>query len=144
GNFNNTGSGTFLDNGGTITFDGGSANITCSGFPLNSVVVNTSGSKTFTASCTTNANLTVSAGNLTAPPSSTLFVNGNFTLSAGTTFTHNSGTLNFRGGTAAIACNNQTFNLVDFSFQTGVKTISSDCNLPLGANPTIPNGITLS
>ncbi len=77
---------------------------------------------------------TQAAGNFVAP--SAMTISSTFTLSGGT-FNANSGTLTFIGGTATISCNNATFNLVVLSHTSGTKTISSNCNLPLGNNPSI-------
>lgn len=81
------------------------------------------------------------AGSSFTAPSGVMNVGDNFSITAGT-FNPNGGTVNFNGGTATVSCNNQPFNLVTFSGQTGTKTISSNCSLPLGNNPVIPNGIT--
>ncbi len=75
---------------------------------------------------------------LTAP-SGTLTVNGNFTINSGATFNANSGTVNFEAlpvTTKTITCDEATFNLVKFT-NTAKQVVSSDCDLPLGTNPTI-------
>jgi hypothetical protein len=86
---------------------------------------------------------TINSSGVFTAPSGTMTVGAGFDISPGT-FNANGGTVNFYGGTATINCNNQTFNLVTFTGQTGVKTINSNCSLPLGANPTIPFALTLA
>lgn len=90
------------------------------------------------------AALTINTGaTLTAPPG-TLSLSGALTISGTGNFVHNSGTVNFRGGNATLSCNSVTFNSVTFTGQTGTKTVSSNCSLPLGADPTIPNAASVS
>lgn len=87
-----------------------------------------------------------STGSLTAP-SGTMNVGGGFTINAGATFTHNDGTVNFNGSTSStISCANASFNLVTFTHTNLTKTVSSDCSLPLGNNPTVgmSNGSDIS
>jgi|GEM_PF-2114920 len=102
--------------------------------------IQTAGTFTAPASTTISGVFTLSGGAFTAP-SGVLSINSTFTISGGT-FAHNSGTLRLIGGAATLSCNNATFNSVLFN-NSGVKTINSDCTFPIGANPTIPNGITL-
>jgi hypothetical protein len=62
----------------------------------------------------------------------------------GGTFNHNNGTLNFNGTTTAtLTCNSVQFNLVTFSNTTGTKSVSTNCNLPLGNNPSATSGGTI-
>ena len=79
---------------------------------------------------------------LTAP-SGTLTVNGNFTVNGGAGASFNSrpngGTVNFEAlpiATKTIACNEAVFHLVKFT-NTAKQVVGSDCDLPLGTNPTI-------
>ncbi len=93
------------------------------------------------------------AANQTLTLSSFSLTGGTFTASSGTThsstmsisgsptFNANGGTWDFKGNlTATLSCNNVTFNLVTFTHTGGTKTVSSNCNLPLGANPTLGAG----
>lgn len=66
-----------------------------------------------------------------------MYFGNTFTIGASATFNNNGGTvvLDTAGGT--ITCNNAVFNLVQFAHTSNIKTISSGCNLPLGANPTV-------
>ncbi|HSX48736.1 MAG TPA: hypothetical protein VLE44_00575 [Candidatus Saccharimonadales bacterium] len=83
-------------------------------------------------------------GNFTAP-SGTMSLPGNFTTAAGTTFNANGGTINFNSGAGAtITCNGATFNLVSFAGQVSTYTVANGCILPLGNNPTLPLGLSLS
>lgn len=99
---------------------------------------------TFTASnqAFTMAAFTLSGGTFTAS-SGTTTVSGAVTVTGTPTFNHNSGTINFTGGTATIACNGISLNLATFN-NTGAKTISSGCSVPVGSSPTIANAVTLN
>jgi hypothetical protein len=82
------------------------------------------------------ATLSISGGSFTAP--TTMNVSNTFTLNSGVTWSANSGTVNFTGSAATLSCGSKAFNLVTISAtSTNVKTVSSDCSLPLGTNPTI-------
>lgn len=86
-----------------------------------------------------NGGFTLSAGTFTAS-SGTVTLAGAMTISGSPIFNHNSGTVIFDGSTTAtLSCNNVTFNLVDFdaSPTTTQKSVSSNCSMPLGANPSI-------
>jgi hypothetical protein len=90
---------------------------------------------TFTQSTST---FTLSTGaSFTAPTGTASFGGTSFTIQTGSTFNANGGTINFNGTGATLSCNNVTFNLVTLTSGTNTKTIGSNCNLPLGANPTI-------
>jgi hypothetical protein len=70
---------------------------------------------------------------------------GGLTISGTPTFNANGGTFTFDGSTATLSCNNVTFSTVTISGNSaGVKTVNSNCNLPLGNNPTISNPVTLN
>lgn len=88
-----------------------------------------------------NSTYSMSAGTFTASSTTTTF-SGAFTVSGGT-FTHNSGTVVFAGGAVTLSCGGTVFNLVSFAGQSGIKTVNSNCTLPLGLDPTVPNGILL-
>jgi hypothetical protein len=78
------------------------------------------------------------SANFTAP-SGTMTVAGNFTINSGTTFNANGGTVTFDGGNATLACNSATFNLVTIhkTASNNTTTVNSDCNLPLGSDPSV-------
>jgi hypothetical protein len=211
--FTVSGSPTFNANGGTVTFDGGTATLSCNNITFNLVTFNNSNIKTVSSNCSlplgasptlgfsvtlagtlsgsgtltssttagstltlnsgaslsgfsglvTTGALTLSGATINLGSYTTVDLNGGFTFSSGTftapsgimtlagtltisgspTFNANGGTVTFDGGTATLACNNVSFNLVTFN-NTATKTVNSDCSLPLGANPTIPQGITLN
>jgi len=121
-----------------------------------------SGTITLARSFTVTGALSQSGGTLTAS-SQTLTIGGTLTInnsgatfnaSTGTTlisglsitagsFFHNNGVVDFNGGANTLSCNGVAFNSVNFSGQTGVKTLNS-CTFPVGASPTIPNGLTLN
>jgi len=92
---------------------------------------------TFTAAnqALSAASFTLSGGTFTAS-SGTTTVSGALTISGSPTFNANSGTFAFTGAAGTLACNNVTFNLVTIN-ATNSKTINSDCNLPLGSNPSV-------
>jgi hypothetical protein len=100
---------------------------------------------TFTATSQTldiDGTFALSAGTFTASSTSTL-IGGDFNVTGSPTFNHNSGTITFDGGTKALVCNNIVFNLIVFN-ATATKTVGSTCTLPLGSNPSVPNGLTVS
>ncbi len=140
-----------LNNGSTLS---GFSGLATGALTINSVTYNFGSYTTFTV---TNA-YTQTGGTVTIPsgadfngafvlnspavfnaPSGTASFASSFTLNSGTTFNANGGTVTFDGTTAAtLSCNNATFNLVTFTHTTAItKTVSSDCSLPLGNNPTI-------
>ncbi len=103
---------------------------------------------TFTAGSQTLsiAAFTLSGGRFTAS-SDTTSISKAMTISGSPTFSANGGTVNFNGSTAAkLSCNNVSFYLVTFTHTVGTKTVSSNCSLPLGNNPTAISGgsITLN
>jgi len=71
-------------------------------------------------------------------------VSGNFSLNSGVSYDANNGTLIFDGGSANLSCNGVVFHAVSFTGQTSTKTINNNCELPLGNDPVIPNGIILN
>ncbi len=87
--------------------------------------------------------LQVIDSNFTAPP--VMSVAQNFTISGSSTFNANNGEIVFDPNSSnadyTYTCNNSTFNLISFAPLARVDdlTISADCNLPLGNNPTIIN-----
>jgi hypothetical protein len=107
------------------------------GLNINGATVNFSSYSPFQI----NTSFSLSSGTFTAP-SSTMNVSDDFTISGGT-FNANGGTLIFNGGGDTISCNSVTFNLIVFS-NTENKTISGNCTLPLGTDPTIPHNLTLN
>lgn len=107
---------------------------------LNGSLSMTNGTLTFNTGIDLNGAVTISGGTVNAP-SGVMTAATTFTLSGSAIFNHNSGTVTFDGTTTAtIACNNVTFNLVTFAHTLGTKTVSSNCTMPLGNNPTL--GIT--
>lgn len=111
-------------------------------FTISGGVTVSSGSLSLPTSSTIGGGLTVSGGTFTAP-SDTLPIGGGINIGASGTFNANGGTLNLTGASPSITCNNATFNLINLNF-TGTATVNSGCNLPLGSNPTVPGGVTLS
>lgn len=132
---------------GTGTLTGGNLLTASSTNPLvgfTDLVINslTVSAGTFPAltSATVSGAFTLSDGIFTAP--TTMSVGGNFTISGGT-FNHNNGTITFNVSSATLACNNTILNRVIFTHAVGTKTISNDCSLPLGDNPTVSSSISL-
>ena len=81
----------------------------------------------------------LSGGTFTST-SGTMTVDDSFTISGSPTFDANGGTVTFDGsGGATLACNNVTFNATTINKDAvnSTVTINSDCNLPLGADPTV-------
>lgn len=84
-----------------------------------------------------NGGFTLSGGNFTSSSSTTTLA-GALTVSGSPVFTHNSGTFTFDGtSSVTLSCGNITFNLVIFANTSGAKTVSSNCNFPLGNNPSV-------
>lgn len=128
--------------GNTFTFTSGGTLSGFSGFATGDLTV--SGATVDFGSLTTldiNDALIVDSSSVFTAPSATMTVAGAFTLASGSTFNANGGTLSFDGTTTAtLACNSQTFNLVTFTHTTGVKTVNSNCSLPLGNDPVVGVG----
>jgi hypothetical protein len=84
---------------------------------------------------------TLNAGaDFNAPSGSAIF-EGRFTVNKGATFDANGGTVEFSGpASRVISCNNAVFHLVEFTHSEGTKTVSSNCNLPLGNSPNASSG----
>src|SRR3989338_10837547 len=90
-----------------------------------------------------NGAFTFSSGSFIAP-SGTRTVAGAMTISD-SDFSHSSGTITFDGATTAtLSCNSETLNLVTFAHTGGTKTVGNDCDLPLGNNPTVGDGGSIS
>ncbi len=129
--------------GGTVTSITIASGYTGTITMARSLTVSTSFSQatgTFTAanqSFDMNGTFTLSGGIFTASSGSTTLA-GAMTVSGSPTFNANSGTWTFDGTTTAtLSCNNITFNLVTFNHDTNAgKTVSSNCTLPLGNNPS--------
>jgi len=137
------GTGTLTHTAGTLTQNTGSSvsgfsGLVASGFTISGATVNLGSYSPVTI----NGAFLLSSGTFTAP-TGTMTAVSTFTISSGATFNHNSGTLTFTGTTAVITCNSSTFNSIIFN-NTGLKTIASDCNFPIGNNPTIANSVTLN
>ncbi len=126
-------------NAGILTISGATANFgSYSTFTVASTYTQTGGTITVPNGADFNGTFTLSSSGVFNAPSSTMTVANTFTLNSGTTFNHNNGTLTFDGGSGGtLTCSNATFNLVTIA-HTGnnTKIVSSDCNLPLGNNPT--------
>jgi hypothetical protein len=92
-----------------------------------------------------NGQFTFSAGTFTAP-SGTMTVGASMTISGTPTFNANGGTITFDGTVGGVlSCNNVTFNFVTFNhLSTTSKTVSSNCTLPVGNNPTFPGVMNIS
>lgn len=80
-------------------------------------------------------------------PSTNLFLGGNATFGSLANFNHNSGTVVLTLPSAqGINCNGSStiFNLVDLSYPQNFYSLTiSNCNIPLGDNPTIGFAISL-
>jgi hypothetical protein len=90
------------------------------------------------------AGFTLSGGHFTAS-SGTTSVSKAMTITGSPVFSANGGTVDFDGtATAKLSCDNVTFNLVTFTHTAGTKTVSSNCSLPLGENPSATGGGSLT
>lgn len=139
-----SGSGTVTNTTGTVTLNAGATLTGFSGW-IGGGSLTIAGATVDFGSYTTvdlNSTFILSSGGFTAP-SGTMTIAGALTISGSPTFNANGGTVTFDGGSANLGCNNVTFNLVIFN-NTAAKTVATNCSLPLGASPTIPNSITLN
>jgi hypothetical protein len=95
---------------------------------------------TFTAGgqALTLKNLTLSGGSFTAS-SATTSVAGALKISEGA-FSANGGLVDFGGGSGTLSCNGASFNEVTITNLAGTKTVGSNCSLPVGANPILGSG----
>ncbi len=81
-----------------------------------------------------------SGGRFTAPAGDASFA-GKFVLADGADFDADGGTLTFDGtASTTLTCGNKAFSLVSFTHTAGIKTVGSDCDLPLGKNPEAGSG----
>ncbi len=127
---------TFTVSGGTIDLSNYNPRTLTSGTIVSSGTLTVPNDFTFTNSFTLN-------GGTFNAPSGTVTFNSTFTASSGT-FNHNNGTVAFSGATTAtLSCTVATFNQVTFTHTNQTKTVSSNCTMPLGANPTVTGPINL-
>ena len=84
---------------------------------------------------------TVSASGDFVAPAATASFAGRFRVVAASSFDANGGEIVFDGtSNSAVSCGNKSFVLVSFEQTSGVKSVESDCSLPLGSNPSLGNG----
>jgi fibronectin-binding autotransporter adhesin len=108
-------------------------------FSLSDAYSQTGGTITVPDNADFNGSFTMVAagsGTFNAPSGTAKFAS-TFTINSGNTFNANGGTIEFDGGVATLSCANATFNLVTFTHSGGAKTVSSDCSMPLGNNPSV-------
>lgn len=85
---------------------------------------------------------TLNAGATFRASSGTMTMAGSFTINGGTwdVTTNAGGTVTFDGASGTLSCNGISFSTVRITHASGVKTVSNNCSLPLGASPTIGTG----
>ncbi|WKZ31414.1 MAG: response regulator [Candidatus Dojkabacteria bacterium] len=148
-----SGTGTFTKNNGSMTASAGSVFSGFSGLAIASLIVVDGDFSSYTSFVSTSSlivNGTIvlppsgtsfgtlnlnAAANVTAP-SGTMTITGGINFNASSTFNHNNGTVSFTGSSGTVTCGGKLFNLVTFN-NSGSKTISSSCTIPLGNNPTL-------
>jgi CheY-like chemotaxis protein len=131
---------TFTVAGGTANLSGYTSFITGASGP----VVLSSGSLSLPSGSDLNSTLTISGGTFTAT-SGNMTLAGALTISGSPTFNANNGTFTFDGGSATLSCNNVVFNNVVLNHTANtLKTINSNCNLPLGNNSNVSGAIVLN
>lgn len=134
-----TTTGTFtIQNGGILS--GFSGLVTGGAFTMSATTASTSLDLTSYTTASFGNNFTLNTPtnpftNTFTAPTGTMSVARNFTINSGTTFTANGGTVNFNGGGGILSCGNVAFNLVTIT--ASFESVSSNCSLPLGNNPTI-------
>jgi CheY-like chemotaxis protein len=128
-----------------ITFTVAGANLNLSSytsFSTSSTLTLSSGSLSLPSGADLNAALTISGGTFTAP-SGSMTVAGALTITGAPVFNANGGTVIFDGTlVATLSCNNVIFNLVTFN-NSAAKVVNTDCNLPIGANPTLAGSASI-
>jgi hypothetical protein len=88
---------------------------------------------------------TLSTGATFNAPAGVATFAAKFLLGKGSTFNADGGTVNFGGPTGGtISCNNAALHLVTFTHTTATKTVNTDCDLPLGADPSATSGGSIS
>ncbi|HRN70311.1 MAG TPA: DUF2341 domain-containing protein, partial [Candidatus Woesebacteria bacterium] len=147
-----TGSGTLTKSGNIINIQNGGNLSGFTGLIVQSLTISAASTDTILDLSTYTVVDINGAFTLNAPtnpytntfiaPSGTITVAGNLTINGGT-FIANNGTIIFDGSSGTLTCNNAVFNLVIFQ-QTSQKVVNSDCNLPLGNNPTISSGLSIN
>ncbi len=129
---------SFTLNGGTLDLSNYNPRTLTS-----STTISAGGTLTVPDNYTFTSSFVLSGGIFNAP-SGTVNFNSTFTASSGT-FNANGGTVAFGGSTTAtLSCTVATFNAVVFTHVNNAKTISANCNLPVGTNPTITGPINLT
>jgi hypothetical protein len=141
---------------GTASLSGFDGLATNSGLVLKGASIDGSSFNTFTVS----GNYTQTGGVVTAPngvsiteaftlnsgasfnaPTGTAVFDGRFTINSGAAFHANGGTVEFSGpANSVISCGATIFHLVAFTHASGIKTVSKNCNLPMGTNPAADVG----
>ncbi len=140
----NLGSITSVTITGTTTVTSAWDMTSISTFSLAGLTLNSGANVTVPSGFSIGGVFTQNTGSTFNASSGTITFRGAFTINGGT-FNHNSGTVAFGGtGNSTFSCNNITFNSVTFTHTAGTKTISSNCTLPIGVNPTVPSAITLN
>jgi hypothetical protein len=106
---------------------------------VSAALIEKAGTFTAGAQALTLKALTLSAGSFTAS-SGTTAIKGALKISGAPTFDANGGTVDFTGGSGKLSCDNVAFNQATITNTAGTKTVGSDCDLPLGADPTVGSG----
>ena len=141
---NLTNNGTFASSGGTVFFDGSSAqSLTGTGTTtFNNITINGTGGLTLGASITVNNTLTISSSSSSlSAGSNTLTIVGNFTNNG--TFTAGTSTVVFNGSSAQTLNGTATFNNLTVS-GTGGLTLATGSNPTINGTLSIGSGATLS
>ncbi len=112
-------------------------------FAVNGQYIQTGGTISAPNNVDINNTFVLNSGATFNAPSGNSYFASSFTVNSGTTFNANGGTTYFDGTTGTLTCNNTAFQMVYFA-HTSSKSVGAQCNLPLGANPSIPGGIDLS
>ncbi len=139
-----SGTGTFTTSG-TFTFGVGSTVSGFTGRVASGLIINGTANYGSYTTFTVSAAFTLNSGGVFTAPSGTASFASTFTINSGSTFDANGGTINFNGtASATLSCGSKTFNLVTFTHTSGTRTVSSDCSLPLGNNPSTTGPIVLN
>lgn len=127
----NLGSLTSLEVATTLTVSSGT--LTLPPVLIDSAITISGGTLNVSDNTTLNKNLTMISGAFNAS-SENFNLAGNLIITGPSTFNHNNGSITLIGNNATLSCNNVAFNNVVIN-ASGIKTISSNCTLPLGENP---------
>lgn len=85
----------------------------------------------------------LTGGSFTAS-SGTTSIKGTMKIAGTPTFNANGGTVDFYGGGGTLTCNGVSFSSAVFTHASGIKKVGTSCSLPLGEDPSLGSGGSLT